>query len=228
MSHSCGQLVQVRTRAKQGAPWQFNNLQCHLGAIALPVGTVIVIISEQNIFSVLITPNRLSSSFPGTLSSFLNVLLFCIRATVSSLAEGIIFWLLSPSLSPLSLSPLLLETEDCLTICEHSALAKDLTLVYTVYQLCKWVSSFVFFSLILSLTYLFRLRTHYEAAMFMKSKDKKIKAEKKSGHPLITEQSIQMRKNTFSIFNLTYYFPKMWRLIFKWCSKGKSLWQKIY
>lgn len=70
MSQSCGQPVQVSAQPKQGAPWQFNNLKCHLGAIASPLGTVIVIISGQNTFPVPITCYRLCSSLLGTVSSF--------------------------------------------------------------------------------------------------------------------------------------------------------------
>lgn len=46
----------------------------------MPLGTVIVIISGQNSFSVLITRYRLCSSLPGSVSSFLNMMLFHIRA----------------------------------------------------------------------------------------------------------------------------------------------------
>lgn len=108
MSQSCGQPVQVSAPPKQGAPWQFNNLKCHLGAITSPLGTVIVIISGQNTFSVLITCYRLCSSLLGTVSSFSNVMLFHIGAIFTpSQYHLLIFPLWSLSSSALSLSSVL-------------------------------------------------------------------------------------------------------------------------
>lgn len=101
MSQSCGQPVQVSALPKQGAPWQFNNPQCHLGAISLPLGTVVVIISGQNTFSGLITCWRWwsffggVSFFPGTVSSFLPLVVSLHPASIILLIYHL--WSLSSS-----------------------------------------------------------------------------------------------------------------------------------
>lgn len=53
VSQCCGQPHEVCARCKQGAPWQFDKLQRHLGVITLPLVTVIVIICGPNVCSVI-------------------------------------------------------------------------------------------------------------------------------------------------------------------------------
>lgn len=153
----------VCAQPKQGAPWQFNNLQCHLGAITLPLGTVIVIISGQNTFSVLITRNRLCSSLLGTVSPFF-------ERDVISYYSYLYFQPVSSSYLTNSdhchhqrcLSCLLLETDSRLTFqFEPLALTIDLTCSQSISTVV------VFFTPLISVSVLFvpPTHTHYEAAV---------------------------------------------------------------
>lgn len=159
MSQSCGQPVQVSAAPKQGAPWQFNNLQCHLGAITLPLGTVIVIISGRTTFSMLITRYRSCTSLPGAVSSFLNVMLLHIRD------------IFTPSRYHL---PALITVIICVVSRLRSE--SDSRLTFSLWALSSDKRShlfpksihrqdFVIFALISVSDYLFHLHAHYKAAV---------------------------------------------------------------
>lgn len=175
VSQSCGQPARVCTRPKRGAPWQFNNLRCHLGAITLPLVTVIVIISGQNILSVLITHNRLCSSLPGTVGSSLNVMLFHIRAIfTSSQYHPLIFQLWSLSPSALSLPSALRNWE----LLDFSLWVLSSDKRSRSYPSLSTVLILFFLHSFPSLTYTFHLHTHYKAAVTVNNNIRFMKSQK--------------------------------------------------
>lgn len=163
MSQSCGHPVQASAAAKQGAPWQFNNLQCHLGAITLPLRAVSVIISGPNTFPVLVNHHRLCTSSPGAVSWILSPMLFHIRAIFTpGLYYLLIFQLWSLSSPALSLSlsrSLSLVYSWKLTTARLFFVSAQFWQDVEVYHQFGFCSS----SIELRFFFMFHLHTHYNA-----------------------------------------------------------------